>query len=125
MPGLSVALDLDLLTKEVNFYKSQLGLPKENSHVFHKLTPEIQERIHKFCLTSTVEIGKLLAAYTASSTAEEFTRYILLVGISIAGSISFISAYCFLQGCLNELEETALNCLDVINARVADDMDLD
>ena len=125
LPGLSVALDLALLAKEVNFYKSQLGLPEENSYDFCKLTPEIQEKVRKFCSTSAVQIGQLMAAYTASSTVEEFTRYIPFVGSVIAGSISFTSTYSFLHGCLDELEETAMNFLDLVNERVADDMDLD
>ena len=125
VPGLSVALDLALLTKEVNLYKSQLGLPEENSYEFRKLTPEIQKKVQRFCLTSAVQIGQLVAAYTASAAVEEVTRYIPLVGSFIAGSISFTSTHYFLNACLNELEETALNCLDTINAKVADDMALD
>ena len=125
VPGLSVALDIALLTSEVNFYKSQLGLPQENSYEFRKLTPEIQEKVQKFCLTSAVQIGQLLAAYTASAAVEEVTRYIPLVGSFIAGSISFSSTKYFLHGCLNELEETALNYLDEINAKITDDIPLD
>ena len=125
VPGLSVAIDLALLTKEVNFYRSQLGLPEENSSEFRKLNPKIQESVRKFCLTSAVQIGQLIAAYAASAAVEEVTKFIPLVGSFIAGTLSFTTTYCFLKICLNEIEETAFNCLDEINARVADDMDLD
>ena len=125
VPGLSVAIDLVLLTREVNMYKSQLGLPEETSYEFRRMTPQIKAKVSKFCLTSTVQIANLLKFYTASSAIEEFTRYIPFVGCAIAGGISFSSTYCFLKGCLNELEETALAFLDEINTRVGDDLDLD
>jgi hypothetical protein len=125
VPGLSVAIDLVLLTREVNMYKSQLGLPEETSYEFRRMTPQIKAKVSKFCLTSTVQIANLLKFYTASSAIEEFTRYIPLVGFAIAGGISFSSTYHFLKGCLNELEETALAFLDEINTRVGDDLDLD
>jgi hypothetical protein len=89
------------------------------------MSSEIQEKVRKFCLTSAVQIANLLKFYTASSAVEEFTRYIPFVGCAIAGGISFSSTYYFLQGCLNELERTALEFLDEINSRVGDDMDLD
>jgi hypothetical protein len=111
LPGLSVALDLALLTREVNMYKFQLGLPEGTSYEFRRMSPEIQAKVKRFCLTSTVQIVNLVKFYTASSTVnvEEFTRYIPFVGCAIAGSISFSYTYCFLKGCLNELEGTALD----------------
>ena len=66
----------------------------------------------RFCLTSAVQIGNLLATYAASGTAEEYTRFIPLVGTFIAGSLSFSTTYFLLDKWLNELEETALKILD-------------
>jgi hypothetical protein len=125
VPGLSVALDLVLLTREVNMYKSQLGLPEETSYEFRRCTPEIRAKVKRFCLTSAVQIANLLKFYTASSAIEEFTRYIPFVGCAIAGGISFSSTYCFLKGCLNELEGTALDFMDEVKAGVREDMDFD
>ncbi|CAB4026889.1 interferon-inducible GTPase 5-like, partial [Paramuricea clavata] len=125
VPELSGALDLVLLTREVNMYKSQLGLPEETSYKFQRMTPKIQAQVGKFCLTSTVQIANHLKDYTGSSVVEKFTRYIPFVGCAIAGGISFSSTYCFLRGCLNELEGIALDSLDEINTRVGYDMDLD
>ena len=107
----------------MNFYKSQLGLFKEDSDEFQRMSPINQEKVRKFCLTSAVQIGQLLKCYTASSAVEEFTRYIPLLGSAIAGSISFSSTYYFLHQCLNELEKIALDLLDEINANVGDDID--
>ena len=123
LPGLSVALDLVLLRKEVDLYKSQLGLPEEMSSEFRRCTPVIRAKAKRFCLTSAVQIANLVKFYISGSAVEEFTRYIPFVGCAIAGGISFSSTYYFLQGCLNELEGIAL---DSIRSRgVREDMDFD
>ena len=119
-PGLSAAIDLTLITKEVNFYKSQLAFPNEDSEEFRRLTPEMKDRISRFCLPSAVQIGNLLASYAASSTAEEYVRFIPLVGTAVAGSFSFASTYFFLDKWLKELEETALKVLDATSIRVVE-----
>ena len=121
LPGVSIVVDLTILTKEMNFYKSQLGLPDENSYEFKTLTPENQEKVRKFCVTSAIQIANLLEAYAASSAVEEATRYIPIVGSLIAGSISFSSTYYFLHECLKDLEETAMVFLDATSTRVVDD----
>jgi hypothetical protein len=122
VPGLSLAVDLGLLTQEGNFYRSQLGIPEENSEEFDRLTPGLRAQISKFFVTSAVQSGQLASVYAASSTAEEYVRYIPFLGGAIAGSISFTSTYCFLNGWLNGLEETALKILDETNARVVEDI---
>ncbi len=119
-------VDIILIGEELKFYKSQLGLPMENSKGFQMMTPENQVEFRKFCVTGTTEIGKLMAKYAATSLAvEEFSRYIPLVGMGIASSISVCTTYYFLKQCLNELEEIAFACLDETKKRVADDLDID
>ena len=122
VPGLSLAFDTALLIKEINFFKSQLSIPKENSEEFRRTTPEIKAKILKFCVTSAVQIGRLLIPYAASSAVEEVARYIPFVGNVIAAKISFATTIYFLNNCLSELEETALNVLDKIGDRVVDDL---
>ena len=123
VPGLSIALDVALLIKEVRFYKSQLGLPDENSNMFERMTPEIKKKIREFCLTSAVQLAHLMAAYVAAyatgSAIEEFARFIPIIGSPIAGGISFSSTYYFLQGCLNDMEKTALKSLEALNTKLA------
>ena len=125
LPGLNVSVDLALLTKEVSFYKSQLGLPDEESHEFQKMTPENQEKVRKFCVTSAEQMAPFLATYTAGSAVEEFARFFPFVGPAIAGRISFKSTYYFLHQCLNELEETALSFLNEMSTRAVDDVEID
>ena len=120
VPGLNVAVDLALLTSEVTFYKSQLGLPDENSYEFRRMAPESQEKVRKFCVTSAVQLASFLATYTAGSAVEEFARFIPFIGLAIAGGISFSSTYYFLHQCVNELEGTALSFLDEMTAKAVD-----
>jgi amino acid permease len=112
LPGLSILVDFGLLTYEVNFYKSQLGLPKEKSNEFQKMTKENQETILKFCFISMAELSKLFTLFAFTSAVEEAARYIPFAGSVIAGSLSFSSTCYFLRQCLNELEKPALNLLD-------------
>ena len=124
MPGLSVAFDAALLMKEINLYKSQLGIPGENSTEFQETTAEMKAKILKYCVTSAVEVGHLLQPHIASSTAEEFARFVPILGNAIAGGISFASTYWFLHKCLKELEETAFSFLDETRGKVADELHL-
>ena len=108
------------LDKWSSFYKSQLGLPDEDSFEFRKMTPENQEKVRKFCVTSAVQLASFLATYTAGSAVEEFARFIPFVGLAIAGGISFSSTYYFLHQCLNELEGSAVAFLDEMTTRAVD-----
>ena len=123
VPGLSIAFDAGLLMKEINFYKSQLGIPEENSTEFQGMTSEIKGKILKYCVTSAVEVGHLLQLHITSSTAEEIARFFPTLGNAIAGGISFASTYWFLYECVKELEETAFNLLDETRGRVAEKLD--
>ena len=125
VPGLSTMVDLIVIKQELNFYKSQLGLPMQNSKEFRMMTPEDQVKLRKFCVSGTIETGKLMAKYASTSiVVEEFSRYIPLLGTAIASSISFCTTYYFLEQCLNEMEEIALACQDETKRRVADDLDI-
>ena len=59
-PSLSVAVDLTLITAEIAFYKSQLGLSEEGSERFRMLNAQNQERVRKFCLTTATQVASLL-----------------------------------------------------------------
>lgn len=123
VPGVSIAADLALLKNELTLYKSQLGLLDENSPQFQRMSAENQEKFRKFCLSGVTGIGNLLAHYAKRSTVEEYSRFIPIVGIFVAGSISFATTYHFLQQCLNELEKTALDYLDEINTNIVKDLE--
>ena len=122
VPGLSTAADITLLTLEMKLYRSQLGLPEENSPKFLRMTVENQAKIRKFCITTAAEVAKGMESYAKSSAVEEVARYIPIAGIAIAGSISFYTTYYFLRDSLDELEKTAMDYLDKVNTKVGKDL---
>ena len=119
---MSIAADIKLLTREIKLYRSQLGLPEENSPEFQRMTVENQARFRQFCTTSAALVAERLISYAASSAVEEVARYIPIVGIAIAGSISFYTTYYFLRDSLDELEKTAMDYLDKVNTKVGKDL---
>ena len=124
LPGLSITFDVAVILREINLYKSQLGIPNENSTEFQGMTSEMKAKILKYCVTTALEVSHLLTPYAASSAAEEFVRFIPIVGSVIAGSISFCATYWFLDRCLTEIEEAAFDFLHKTMGRVADESHL-
>ena len=125
IPGLSVAVDIGLIMKEITFYRSQLGLPEEGSAEFAKLNVTTQDKVRKMCLTTAAQISGLLAAYASEAAVEEYTRFIPLVGFAIAGGMSFATTYYCLKQCLEKVEESALLVLKEAAEKSAEDLDID
>ena len=125
IPGLSVAVDIGLIMKEVTFYRSQLGLPEEGSAEFAKLNVTTQDKVRKMCLTTAAQISGFLTAYASEAAVEEFTRFIPLVGLAIAGGMSFATTYYGLKHCLEKVEESALLVLKEAAEKSAEDLDID
>ena len=126
VPGLSFAVDLALITREISFYRSQLGLPEADTPEFFKLKFDMRKSIRKFCFTSAAQLSGFLAAYVSQSALEEASRYIPIVGLVIAGSMSFSSTYYFLRHCLEELEKTAVEVIKEFEQQALnDDLKLD
>ena len=100
------------MIKEITFYRTQLGLPEEGSDEFANLHVNTQDDVRKVCLTTATQLSGFLAAYAAEASAEEFTRFIPLIGLVIAGGMSFATTYYGLQHCLEEVEKVALTVLD-------------
>ena len=114
IPGVSVAADIALIKTEIDFYKSQLGLPDEGSNKFSLLSFNTQSEIKALSTTlgTALGIGGLVAAYSTESVVEEFARYIPFIGIAIASSLSYGATYYFLSKWLGKLEEIALKVLE-------------
>ena len=108
----------------MKFYKSQFGLPEENSAEFKRMTRESQEIMRKSCLSASIQILNRLAVNVASNTAEEFIRYIPVVGGVMAGGLSYATTSRFLHQYLEEMEGVALALLDEMNIRSREDSDI-
>lgn len=114
IPGVSVAVDLMMIMKEISFYRSQLGLPEEGSDRFAMLSDSTQKEVKAIFATvaSASTVGGLMAAYASEQAAEEVTRLIPFVGFLAAGAMSFASTLFFLRHCLDKMEKTALLVLE-------------
>ena len=115
IPGLSITVDLTLLTNEISFYRSQLGLPEEGSAQFMKLFAHNQEEVRRFIIKTANQVSEFIASYCAESTVEDFSRFIPFIGQAIASGMSFGTTYYFLQRCLTEMEKTVFSVLDNVS----------
>ena len=113
IPGASVAADIALMKREIDFYTTQLGLPDEGSYAFSLLSLNTQSELKAFSLTvSTVtRIGELLEKNCTESVVLEFSRSNPFVGVATASSLSYGATYYFLSKLLEKLEEIALTVL--------------
>lgn len=113
VPGASIAADIVLISREINFYKSQLGLPEEGSNRFSLLSLNTQNELKALgtALGSVTKIGSLVVAYSAESVVEEFARFIPFIGIAVASSLSYGATYYFLKWWLNDMEKLAVKVL--------------
>ena len=121
IPGVSIVADIAMIKREVNFYISQLGIPREGSNRFSLLSFNTQTEVKALstALGSTVQIGGLLATYATESVLEECFRYVPIIGTIIAGPLSYSATYYLLSKWLREMEKIALKVLKEIlqNAR--------
>ena len=113
-PGTSIVVDSSLIKNEINFYISQLGLPDEGSSRFSMLSFKTQSEIKasSMMLGNVVQIGRLVAAYSAESVIEEYARFFPIIGGVAASSLSYGATYYFLWKWLGQLEEIALKVLE-------------
>ena len=114
IPGVSLLADVVMIKSEVDFYRSQLGLPEEGSNAFSLLSVNTQSEIEAFSLTlSTItRIGELLVNNSTESVVEEFSRFIPFIGTAIGSSLSYGATYYFLSKWLARLEEFAFKLLE-------------
>ena len=117
--GLSVAVDLGLMIREITFYRTQLGLPEEGSAEFANLQVNTQENVRRMCLKTAAQVTRFLTVYAAEASVEEFVRFIPLLGLALAGGMSFATTYYGLQHCLGKVEEVALTILNEAAQRSA------
>ena len=111
LPGLSVAVDAALILRELNLYRSQLGLPEEGSAEFAKLSLANKEKVKKFALTTSTRLIEFLEPYVAEAFGKEVARYLPVVEMVIASGISYGATYYALYKLLGAVEDAALSVL--------------
>ena len=112
IPGLSVFVDLTLLTREIELYKSQLGLPEKNSNEYERMTEEMKRKTARYLFLTTIEIARLIAPYNAQAIFEEGVRLVPILGEFVKMSTSYAFTYHFLRYSLNEMKEIVMEAAD-------------
>ena len=119
IPLVSIAVDLVMIKREVDFYKSQLGIPPEGSNRFSLLSINTQTEVKALssALGSVVQIGGLLATYATESVVEEGVRCLPFIGTIIASPLSYSATYYLLSKWLRKMDKIALKEEILQNAR--------
>lgn len=124
IPGFSFAVDFMLIKEEIRFYRSQLGLPKEGSEKFLKLSLPTQDSVREvlqMITNLTTYSCKVLAANAAEQVTEEFARFIPIIGSAIAGGLSFAGTFFLLKHYLEKMEKIALSVVEETAQKLVDD----
>lgn len=119
IPLVSAAVDAGLIANELAFYRSQLGLPSEETSLFKTLTATTQAKV-KSCLSvldNALKGVRWMTAYATESVAEEWVRIIPIIGLTAASALSFGATYYALKTSLETMEEAALAVIEETDPR--------
>lgn len=123
VPGVSMAVDTALILNEINSYRSQLRIPDIDSTDFLKLSVAAQGQIREVSIHSTQQLLAFLAPYAAESGLEELTRYVPIIGSSLAGGLSFAATFHALRSFLHKVEKASLAFLKETVEKGFEDLD--
>ncbi|XP_015749267.1 PREDICTED: interferon-inducible GTPase 1-like [Acropora digitifera] len=104
-PGFnSVDIDHTLILRELDLYRTEFGLPEEESTEYEKLNFATREIVQKVVSIRTVaQLSRFLAPYEAEATGKEVLRYVPVVGVAIASSMSYRATYYALEKLLGAI----------------------
>ena len=126
LPGLSLAVDAVLILRELNLYRSQLGLPEVGSDEFTKLRSATKEKVLQVGLTTAAQLSEFLKPYAAEAAVEEATRlYLPYLGWAIASGMSFGATYYALYKLLGAVEDAALSVLREAHEKTSAELEID
>ena len=114
IPVVSIGVDIWLIKRELNRYKTALGIPEEESDEFKKLDPTSKAKVSvtlKLLTEFTAKsAGALAVAYTVETRIEEAFAF-LPAGLIIACPLSGITTYKVLDYILKTMADTAFAIL--------------
>lgn len=121
--------DFNLIVAKVEFYRSQLGFPKQDSEEFNTMDKVLQDKVRRFYVTDEMDQESWLKQfdnYSGDENANEDTDYDeeeeylfwLDVYEAIKSPYKFVSNS--LHHVLDEMEEVALEILNAAAVRLDD-----
>ena len=128
LPGLSFSVDATMIFFEIRQYIAQLGIPSEGSEIFEILSDTIKQEVASLCLNFS-SIAKIVSFFTLvgspAAAVEEVARFIPVIGLATASTLSFAGTFSMLRTALNRVETVALAVLEDAAQKSVDDFDLD
>ena len=128
LPGLSFSVDATMIFFEIRQYIAQLGIPSEGSEIFEILSDTIKQEVASLCLNFS-SIAKIVSFFTLvgnpAAAVEEVARFIPVIGLATASTLSFAGTFSMLLTALNRVEAVALAVLEDAAQKSVDDFDLD
>ena len=114
IPGVGVAIDAVLIGGTITVYYRQFGLYNTTPEELDLLDKKIKEIIERYHFSSAAEFAKTVVTKTFGIIlgVEEVSKFIPIIGMVIAGSISFASTLRYLLRSIKELEEAAMAVWD-------------
>ena len=124
VPGVSIIMDIAIVTEEAEFYYTQLGLDETSLKRYAKLTSTDYRKLKSVvdsylgCIGMegvrklVEEITKRGAPVVASAVVEEGSRFIPFIGALIAAPLSFGGTYYAMKLVLDKMERVALKVVE-------------
>ena len=125
LPGLSLVVDAVLILRELNLYRTQLGLPEVGSEEFTKLRHVTKEKVVQVGFTTAAQLSEFIAPYATETAVEEAIRCLPFVGLAIASGMSFGATYYVLHKLLGSVEDAALSVLREAHAKTSAELEID
>ena len=123
IPGLSFGIYAVLILRELSFYRSQLGLPEIGSAEFVALHLATREEVLKVSITTVAQLSVFLVSYAAESAIEEAARFIPIVGLVVASTMSFCTTYSALHSLSEAVKDAALSVISEAADRAASELE--
>ena len=138
----SWANDFQLIVTKVEYYRSQLGFPKQGSKEFEMLSPKLQTKVQKYYLTSKINVESWLSKFddksdvdaNCSDEAGEYEdkesescdeKIVSWLDVREAIKTPYKFVYRSLNGILDEMKVIAVNILNETAARSQPDVHVD
>ena len=114
VPVVGGVIDVVLIGGTITVYYRQFGLNNTTSEELEVLDKKIKEIIERYHFSSGAEFAKIVATKTFGIIlgVEEVSKFIPIIGMVIAGSISFAFTLRYLLRSIKELEEAAMAVWD-------------
>ena len=120
LPGLSMTMDIGVVTEESKFYFTQLDLDETSLSRYAELTKTDYQHLKSIVASSLggfenraiVDTCVKSDGLMAAAAAEEVLRCIPLIGSLIAAPLSYGGTYCALKLVLDKMERVALEVVE-------------